>query len=804
MSENKFIRHLQGKDTAKSVLEIKNQNTPTSFANMPAGTSNANDVYSDPRGDAVGVLKGSENWKLDGQNLVDATTVYGDGRDLTTTYQASGATLWVNSTYTFSSAKRFNPNTKFILKLCGHSLDSDVDAVVDFSLIITFGNTIITKTFRESIYAFNFCKEFVIDFAESNQNAIKVDANDTMQVQLLCSDATASAVIYNGMTVFTALQRRVDGDTVASDKKTFDEVVQDIDDINEEIDDIHEDIDDLEDYVDDTFVRLDGTSIMTAPLKFMSGSVRGAVGPYFNGVGFWKISAQGVLTQIASLSDSQFIPTTTNAIDVGSSSKKWKNLYLAGKLYVATINNGGDLVVPAVSGTLATKADVDLAANSGSQLYTTGVWYAKMYSATVVPTGSEYDGKNYADFSQVDNDNNPIIVIYEGQSGAWVELTRITPPDSYNGYVTVTSKIWDIPEQTDQQGGQILWSFNQKTFTPYPRIVSVVTSLEDLTDVTLNSPSANQVLTYNGTSWTNQSITFPTINYSINGGNYTAGTGSYAITRFSLMLQKADGTWEKPTDTSVTYSQATNKTVNTNGFLLNQILYYNYTGTVSSGQLTGLNRVYSKHAFVPMSYSTNCGTAPGWALGTWIYLVGTLGADGLFYLDTTQWWSDALPNSADGKLYIRLGPASSGTSDTVVLLEDRPIFYHDGVEVKEYIVGVSNKADTDLSNVSQTGKSAAIGWLMPDYSQGQNVALTGITQWEAPVDCFVSYQSGLKNGAQESLSIGNVRVCLIQQTVSSFVYTTVGFYMKAGQILTGLAPNDTNRDSTIYYFPLGA
>lgn len=92
---------------------------------------------------------------------------------------------------------------------------------------------------------------------------------------------------------------------------------------------------------------------------------------------------------------------------------------------------------------------------------------------------------------------------------------------------------------------------------------------------------------------------------------------------------------------------------------------------------------------------------------------------------------------------------------------------------------------------------------IPNYSQGQQVALTGITQWEAPIDCFVSYQSGLKNGAAEALSIGGVRVCLIQQPSASFAYTTVGFYMKAGQILTGLAANDSNRDSTMYYFPLG-
>lgn len=113
-----------------------------------------------------------------------------------------------------------------------------------------------------------------------------------------------------------------------------------------------------------------------------------------------------------------------------------------------------------------------LAADKGEQLYQTGVWYAKMYSDTVVPTGSEYEDRNYADFSQVDSDNNPIIVIYECQSGEWVEIQRITPPTEYNGYLPVTSKFWDIEEQTGQQGGEVLWSFNTKRFTPFPRIIS--------------------------------------------------------------------------------------------------------------------------------------------------------------------------------------------------------------------------------------------------------------------------------------------------------------------------------------------
>lgn len=249
MSDNKFIKHLRGEDTAKSVLEIKNQRTTTSFANMPDGdTSNANDMHSDHRGNATGVLKGTENWKLDGQNLVETTTVYGDGRDLTNSFGVFGNSLWIDATCTFAKARRFSPNTKFVLKLCGHDLETVVGNTIDFTLIVKFGTSnLISKTFSVTEQAFNFCKEFVIDFAESNSETIKLDAGSTMQVQLLCADPAAQAVIYNGMTVFTALQRRVDGETVASDKKTFDEVVQDIDDINDEIDQIHEDVETIQD-----------------------------------------------------------------------------------------------------------------------------------------------------------------------------------------------------------------------------------------------------------------------------------------------------------------------------------------------------------------------------------------------------------------------------------------------------------------------------------------------------------------------------------------------------------------------------
>lgn len=276
---------------------------------------------------------------------------------------------------------------------------------------------------------------------------------------------------------------------------------------------------DLKTYVDNNFVNINGTSVMTGPLLMRATQdFKCAIAPYWDGVGFFKLNDNDSVTLMASLEyQDSFTPAENNVYNIGSTSKKWKNLYLSGKAYVSTLNNGYDIAVPVTNSadTLALKSQVDDAANSGEQLYTTGVWYAKMYAATVVPTGAEYNGRNYADFSQVDSDNNPIIVIYEGQSGSWVEIARITPPANHVAYLTITSKIWDIAEQTDQQGGEILWSYNQKTFTPYPKIVRLLNQAN--TDLSNLTSTGKENISKQGTYDPNETYNAGTVGEAITG-----------------------------------------------------------------------------------------------------------------------------------------------------------------------------------------------------------------------------------------------------------------------------------------------
>jgi hypothetical protein len=238
------------------------------------------------------------------------------------------------------------------------------------------------------------------------------------------------------------------------------------------------------------------------------------------------------------------------------------------------------------------------------------------------------------------------------------------------------------------------------------------------TDSIVWSAAYPSIWVFDGTYWVFaghglDSNTTYTLNYSVDAGQYTAGSGTYAVTRYSILAQKADGTWEKITATNASYSTGTSKSVNTSGFILNQLRYYGTTTAVASGVKIATNVLYEKAASVDMRYSTNCGGTTTWALGDYIYLVGTIGADGLFYLDTTTWWTNALPTTNDGKLYIRLGLALVAASYTMSFFEDRPIFYHDGIGIKEYKVA-DNKQDviSDLATI-RSGASAGATAVQP-------------------------------------------------------------------------------------------
>ena len=136
---------------------------------------------------------------------------------------------------------------------------------------------------------------------------------------------------------------------------------------------------------------------------------------------------------------------------------------------------------------------------------------------------------------------------------------------------------------------------------------------------------------------------------------YVAGANK--IFPYTIIMQCSDGRWESIVTSS---STGTSKARNTHGFRLGQlaVMYNNYTYNADAqvGDNTvlilGSDLIDHRYSFNTANNSTNGTTAK-----KPVYLVGALNAtDGLFYLDTT-WWTQTLPSSADGKLYIYLGNA---------------------------------------------------------------------------------------------------------------------------------------------------
>ena len=255
---------------------------------------------------------------------------------------------------------------------------------------------------------------------------------------------------------------------------------------------------------------------------------------------------------------------------------------------------------------------------------------------------------------------------------------------------------------------------------------SAITTSTDSIVWTANVPSMFYLDEVSGTKywrflghWLDSNSTY-TLNQLLDAWRYEAWAGTYAIDRYALCMMKPDWTWEKLTATNVKYSTWTTKNVNTNWFVLNQIKYYNTTTNVANWAFVATNTFVSQAASVRADYSFNCGTAPWWSVWDPIYIVWTIWADGLFYLDTTARWSTTLPSTNDWKLYIRIWTALTTTDATISFLADRPIFYYDNW-IKQYIWWVTS--------VNWNTWAVTVAEFEPDNAGSTDQVLTKTADW---------------------------------------------------------------------------
>lgn len=177
--------------------------------------------------------------------------------------------------------------------------------------------------------------------------------------------------------------------------------------------------------------------------------------------------------------------------------------------------------------------------------------------------------------------------------------------------------------------------------------------------------------------------------YDTNDGSYYTRrnyscikTGPNKIFPYTIIMQNSDGRWESIVTSS---STGTSKARNTHGFRLGKVLTMYANATYAENAIVDRYNIYEFYgSLVDHRYSFN--TANNATSGTTanmsIYLVGAINAsDGLFYLSPT-WWTQTLPSTDDGKLYIYIGDAYDYYR--MVLASNHPIYCYKNGKVREF------------------------------------------------------------------------------------------------------------------------
>lgn len=213
-------------------------------------------------------------------------------------------------------------------------------------------------------------------------------------------------------------------------------------------------------------------------------------------------------------------------------------------------------------------------------------------------------------------------------------------------------------------------------------------------------------MAYDGTNWqVNADYDSNTEQY-IRRAYSCIRAGSNKIYPYNFILQLPDGRWESLVNSNTTN---TNKTCNTHGFLLENVYlhYYDNTG-YGANEIVGNSRIYTAYANLidhRYSFNTANNSTNGTVANKPVYLVGSLHSDGLFYLDTTKWWTQTLPNTEDGKLYIYLGDAYDYYR--MVFAENNPIYKYVGGKVQLWTQYAENTKQTvSLTNPNKLIQTA--------------------------------------------------------------------------------------------------
>ncbi len=269
------------------------------------------------------------------------------------------------------------------------------------------------------------------------------------------------------------------------------------------------------------------------------------------------------------------------------------------------------------------------------------------------------------------------------------------------------------------------------------------------------------------------------------GTKLTAGeNGIYGYT-----LVMRDSTLLKFQSIITSSGNGTSKSKNTSGFYPYEIYFYQpwNNNKVSSGSLTGTN-IYTSFDVTDMRYTLNCGTTL--TANKPLYLKGTI-TNGLFYL-SDEMYSQDLPTSADGYVYIYIGDAADTYRCNIS--DHNPIFeysngrlhLYNGVTKTDIGLGnVENKSSATIrGELTKDNVTTALGYTPPTtnttYSEATSSSnglmtsamvtkLNGITESADSVSISQSLTSGTKIG---TITINGTATDLYCQTNTDTHYTS--------------------------------
>lgn len=171
-----------------------------------------------------------------------------------------------------------------------------------------------------------------------------------------------------------------------------------------------------------------------------------------------------------------------------------------------------------------------------------------------------------------------------------------------------------------------------------------------------------------------------TIAYQIRTNSYSLPMDSVTY-RYRLLFTSADGTKFVPANNSTSTNATASRTVCQSKIdPFGAIVYYGTTASVAAGSRPGAAYLWSQYT-ISLGYSFNR-TGAALTMTSWkpVYVKAAPQTDGSAIIDSTTPFVQALPSTADGKIYIFLGVAYSATN--IELQNNHPVYYHDGTAIR--------------------------------------------------------------------------------------------------------------------------